>query len=81
MSSFLDPEPARISEDSTSRPPILEDGSRLVGGRLHIQSVDATREETGIAGKSASNTPYPNATILFDSGESSVAVAQATCFF
>jgi hypothetical protein len=31
--------------------------------------VDATREETGIAGKSASNTPYPNTTILFDSGD------------
>jgi hypothetical protein len=31
-SSFPDPEPARISEDSTGRPPILEDGSGLVGG-------------------------------------------------
>jgi hypothetical protein len=31
--------------------------------------VDATREETGIAGKSAGNTPYPNAAILFDSGD------------
>jgi hypothetical protein len=69
MSSFLDPEPARISEDSTGGPPILEDGSGLMGGRLHIQSVDETREEMGIAGKSASNTPHPNIAILFDSGD------------
>jgi hypothetical protein len=69
MSSFLDPEPARISEDSTGRPPVLEDSSGLVGGRLHIQGVDATREETGTAGESAGHTPYPNATILFNSGD------------
>jgi hypothetical protein len=69
MSSFPDPEPARISEDSTGGPPILEDGSRLVGGQLHIQSMDETREETGIAGKSAGNTPHPNIAILFDSGD------------
>jgi hypothetical protein len=69
MSSFLDPEPARISEDSTGRPPVLEDGSGLVGARLHIQSVDETREETGIAGKSAGNTPHPNIAILLDSGD------------
>jgi hypothetical protein len=69
MSSFPDPDPARISEDSTGRPPVLEDSSGLVGGRLHIQSVDETREETGIAGKSAGNTPYPNVAILLDSGD------------
>jgi hypothetical protein len=28
-----------------------------------------TGEETGIAGKSAGNTPYPNAAILFKSGD------------
>jgi hypothetical protein len=59
----------RHSDESTSRPPILEDSSGRVGGRLHFQSVPATGEETGVAGKSASNTPYPNAAILFESGD------------
>jgi hypothetical protein len=32
MSSFPDPRPAQLSEDSTGGPPILENGSRRVGG-------------------------------------------------
>jgi hypothetical protein len=55
--------------NGTSGPPILEDGSRCVGGRLHFQSVLTTGEEASAAGKSAGNTPYPNAAILFDSGD------------
>jgi hypothetical protein len=55
--------PSHHGNESTSRPPILEDSS----GRLPFQSVLTTGEETGIAGKSAGNTPYPNATILFGS--------------
>jgi hypothetical protein len=69
MSSFPDPEPARISEDSTGGPPILENGSRRVGRRLPLPSICTTGEETRTAGKSASNTPYPNAAILFESGD------------
>jgi hypothetical protein len=59
------PTPKPCSADTTGRPPILEDGSRRLGGRLPIQGVHTTREEEGIVGKSAGNTPYPNATILF----------------
>jgi hypothetical protein len=54
--------------EDTSRPPILEDGSRCMGGRLHFQSILTTGEEASVAGKSASSTPYPNTAILFDSG-------------
>jgi hypothetical protein len=56
-------------DNSTSRPPILEDGSRCVGGRLPLQSLRMTGKEAGTAGKSAGNTPYPNAAILFESGD------------
>jgi hypothetical protein len=69
---FPTPPPGRLSEDSTGRPPILEDGSRVVGGQLLIQGVHVTGEEEGTASspnasKSTGNTPYPNATILFRS--------------
>jgi hypothetical protein len=40
-----------------------------MGGQLPFQSVHVTGEETSVAGKSASNTPYPNATILFESSD------------
>jgi hypothetical protein len=53
----------------TSGPPILEDGSRCVGRRLHFQSLLTTGEKASAAGESAGNTPYPNAAILFDSGD------------
>jgi hypothetical protein len=55
--------------EDTSGPPILEDGSRCVGGRLHFQSILTTGEEASVAGKSAGSTPYPNAAILFGSGD------------
>jgi hypothetical protein len=60
---------SRRGDEGTGRSPILEDGSRCVGGRFHFQSVLTTGEEAGVAGQSASNTPYPNAAILFDSGD------------
>jgi hypothetical protein len=69
MSSFLDPRPARLSEDSTGGPPVLENGSGRVGRQLPLPSIHTTGEEMSIAGKSAGNTPYPNATILFESGD------------
>jgi hypothetical protein len=61
--------PAHSSSENTSGPPVLEDSSRCVGGQLHLQSLPLPREEKGVAGKSASNTPYPDATILFNSDE------------
>jgi hypothetical protein len=65
--------PSRTSShhgnECTNRAPILEDGSRCVGGRFHFQSILTTGEEASAAGKSAGNTPYPNAAILFDSGD------------
>jgi hypothetical protein len=59
----------QISEDSTGGPPILENGSGSVGGRLPLLSICTTGEETRTAGKSAGNTPYPNATICFGSSD------------
>jgi hypothetical protein len=40
-----------------------------VGRRLPLQSLCTTGKEAGIAGHSAGNTPYPNAAILFESGD------------
>jgi hypothetical protein len=40
-----------------------------MGRRLPLQSLLATGEEASTAGKSAGNTPYPNAAILFESGD------------
>jgi hypothetical protein len=69
---FPDPPPARLSTDSTGGPPILEDSSGQLGGRLLIQGVCEAGEEEGTTrspdtSKSAGHTPYPNATILFGS--------------
>jgi hypothetical protein len=60
---------SRHGDEGTGGPSILEDGSRCVGGRFLFQSVLTTGEEAGIAGQSASSTPYPNTAILFDSGD------------
>jgi hypothetical protein len=62
---FQTPTPGRLSADTTGGPPVLEDGSGCLGGRLPIQGIHMTGEEEGIVGKSAGNTPYPNAAILF----------------
>jgi hypothetical protein len=50
-------------------PPLLEDGSTCVGRRLSVQSLRPTGMQASAAGESASNTPYPNAAILFESGD------------
>jgi hypothetical protein len=68
-SSFPDPHPGQLSEDSTGRLPVLEDGSGRVGRRLLLLGIRTTGEEAGTAGKSAGNTPYPNAAILFGDSE------------
>jgi hypothetical protein len=39
-----------------------------VGRRLSVQSLRPTGTQASIVGKSAGNTPYPNAAILFESG-------------
>jgi hypothetical protein len=66
---FLGHTSPQHSDESTSGPPILEDSSGRVGGRLPLQGILMTGEETGVAGKSAGNTPYPGTAILFDSGD------------
>jgi hypothetical protein len=59
----------QCGNETTGRPPILENGGRCVGRRLHFQGLHTTGEKAGTAGKSAGNTPYPNAAILFESGD------------
>jgi hypothetical protein len=66
---FPTPPPGQLSKDSTGRPPVLEDGSGVVGRRLLIQGIRVTGEEEGAVGspnasKSAGHTPYPTTTIL-----------------
>jgi hypothetical protein len=58
-----------LGTDTAEGPPILEDGSGCLGGRLSVLSVHTTGKEKSTAGQSAGNTPYPNATILFDESE------------
>jgi hypothetical protein len=61
------PTPLQRNE-TISGPPLLEDGSTCVGRRLSVQSLRPTGMQTSAAGESAGNTPYPNAAILFESG-------------
>jgi hypothetical protein len=61
--------PSQGNDETTSRPPVLEDGGRSVGRRLPLQSLHMTGEKASIIGQSAGNTPYPNTTILFKSGD------------
>jgi hypothetical protein len=55
-------------DEAVSRPPLLEDGVTHVGRRLPVQSLRPTGTQAGVDGKSAGNTPYPSAAILFESG-------------
>jgi hypothetical protein len=61
--------PSQCNNKTTSRPPVLENGGRSVGRRLHFQSLRMTGEKASITGESAGNTPYPNAAILFESSD------------
>jgi hypothetical protein len=61
--------PSHHGDESTSRPPVLEDSGRCVGGRLPLQCLPMTGEETSVTGKSVGSTPYPSAAILIDSGD------------
>jgi hypothetical protein len=60
------PNPLQRNE-TVGGPPLLEDGSTCVGRRLSLQSLRPTGTQASAAGKSAGNTPYPNAAILFES--------------
>jgi hypothetical protein len=62
--------PALLQRNETSgRPPFLEDSSACVGRQLSVQGLCTTGTQESTAGKSAGNTPYPNAAILFESGD------------
>jgi hypothetical protein len=61
--------PDHPDDSSASGPPVLEDSSGCVGRRFPLQSLHTTGKEVSPAGKSASHTPYPNAAILFESGD------------
>jgi hypothetical protein len=56
-------------DETVGGPPLLEDGSTCVGRRLSVQSLRPTGTQASAAGESAGNTPYPNAAILFESGD------------
>jgi hypothetical protein len=56
-------------DEAVSGPQLLEDGVASMGRRLSIQSLRPTGTPASIDGKSASNTPYPGAAILFESGD------------
>jgi hypothetical protein len=55
--------------ETISGPPLLEDDGTCVGRRLSVQSLRPTGTQASAAGESAGNTPYPNAAILFESGD------------
>jgi hypothetical protein len=66
LSSTLNP----LQQDETvGGPPFLEDGSACVGRRLSVQSLRPTGMQASAVSQSAGNTPYPNAAILFESGD------------
>jgi hypothetical protein len=54
--------------ETIGRPPLLEDGGARVVGRLPLLGLCPTGMQASAAGQSAGNTPYPNAAILFESG-------------
>jgi hypothetical protein len=62
--------PPPVQQDkAVSGPQLLEDGVTSVGRRLSVQGLRSTGAQASVDGKSAGNTPYPNAAILFDSGD------------
>jgi hypothetical protein len=60
--------PNHPDDSSASGPPVLENSSGRVGGQFPLQSLHTAGEEARVASKSAGHTPYPNATIPFESG-------------
>jgi hypothetical protein len=60
---------SQYGNETAGRPPVLENSSGSMGRRFPFQSLSTTGEEASAAGKSAGSTPYPNAAILFESGD------------
>jgi hypothetical protein len=56
-------------DKAISGPTLLEDNGTRMGRRLPLSSLRLTGTQASAAGKSAGNTPYPNAAILFESGD------------
>jgi hypothetical protein len=66
----LSSDPNALQRNETvGGPPLLEDGSTCMGRRLSVQSLRPTGTQASAAGESASNTPYPNTAILFESSD------------
>jgi hypothetical protein len=62
--------PSSVRQDEAiSGPTLLEDGITRVGRRLPLSSLRSTGTQASTAGKSAGNTPYSHAAILFESGD------------
>jgi hypothetical protein len=56
-------------DEAISGPTLLEDNGACMGRRLPLSSIHPTGTQASAAGKSAGNTPHPNAAILFESGD------------
>jgi hypothetical protein len=56
-------------DEAVGGPTLLEDDGTRVGRRLPLSSLCPTGTQASAAGQSAGNTPYPNAAILFESGD------------
>jgi hypothetical protein len=62
--------PSHVRRDeAVSRSTLLEDDDTRVGRRLPLSGLRPTGAQASTAGESASNTPYPSAAILFESGD------------
>jgi hypothetical protein len=61
--------PSLQRDEAIGGPPLLEDSIARVGRRLPVQSLRPTGTQASVVGKSAGNTPYPSAAILFKSGD------------
>jgi hypothetical protein len=61
--------PSLQQDEAVGGSPLLEDNIKRVGGRLPFSGIRQTGTQVGAAGESAGNTPYPNAAILFKSGD------------
>jgi hypothetical protein len=61
--------PSLQRDEAVGGPPFLEDSIGRVGRRLSVQGLRLTGAQASVDGKSAGNTPYPSAAILFDSGD------------
>jgi hypothetical protein len=61
--------PSVRQDEAISGPALLEDSGTRVGRQLPLSSLCPTGTQASAAGQSAGNTPYPNAAVLFESGD------------